>query len=205
MAIIHRSTLVPSKLEVASSWAGDQPWWPGGILSDGEKLGAYRFDDPAGRVGVEGIVVRVGGAIVQVLLTYRDAPLADAEHARLGTMEHSVLGTRYVYDGCADPVAVTALATAPQAREMVEDPSGPVERNPSVVLARSGGAVPVQPALAARDVVASADDTGTIITAPGLHLVLRRVLDPAEVVPDDVPALVGSWDGQSTPVLLAHG
>lgn len=205
MAIIHRSTLVPSKLQVASAWAGDQPWWPGGTLSDGEKLGAYRFDDPAGRVGIEGIVVRVGAAIVQVFLTYRDAPLVGAERALLGTMEHSVLGIRYVYDGCADPVAVAALASAAQAREMVEDPSGPVERDPSVVLARSGGTVPVPSTLAARDVVASADGTGTVVTAPGLHLVLRRVLDPAEAVPDDVPALVGSWDGQSTPVLLARG
>jgi hypothetical protein len=205
MAIIHRSTLTPSKLEVASTWASEQPWWPGGTLSDGDKLGAYRFDDPAGQVGIEGIVVGLGESIVQVLLTYRDAPLVGAEHALLGTMEHSVLGTRYVYDGCSDPVAITALADAEQAREMIEDPSGPVEREPSIRLVRNGGTVPVAPSLAVGDVVTAGDATGTAITAPGLHLVLRRVLDAAAAAPLDVPALLGTWSGQSSPVLLAHG
>ncbi len=42
-------------------------------------------------------------------LTYRAAPLDGAEHALLGTMEHSVLGTRWVYDGPHDPVYVGQL------------------------------------------------------------------------------------------------
>lgn len=42
-------------------------------------------------------------------LTYRGAPLPGAEPWLVGTMEHSVLGRRWVYDGCGDPVHVAAL------------------------------------------------------------------------------------------------
>ena len=34
----------------------------------------------------------------------------------IGTTEHSVLGKRWVYDGCADPVAVSAILTGDRHR-----------------------------------------------------------------------------------------
>ena len=45
-------------------------------------------------------------------MTYRPEPLADAEDALMGEMQHTVLGTRYVYDGCHDPVFVGELVRA---------------------------------------------------------------------------------------------
>jgi hypothetical protein len=73
-------------------------------------VGSYRFDDPDGRVGMESHLVTAGGALIQVPLTYRDQPLDGAEDALITEMQHSVLGTRWVYDGLRDPRFVLMLA-----------------------------------------------------------------------------------------------
>ncbi|WP_083450292.1 1,4-alpha-glucan branching protein GlgB [Luteipulveratus mongoliensis] len=110
MALIYPdSTVAPSKLELLTGWMGQQRWFMGqGRQPRLRRLSAYRFDDPAGEVGIETlIVVDEGGAfpvVYQVPVTYRAEPLAGAEGALVGTAEHSVLGTRYVYDACHDPV-----------------------------------------------------------------------------------------------------
>src|SRR5262249_5100908 len=51
-----------------------------------------------------------GDVLFQVPLTYRDEPLAGADDALITEMEHSVLGTRWVYDGLRDPRFVIMLA-----------------------------------------------------------------------------------------------
>lgn len=102
MAILHRATLTPSKPEIVASWLDRQPWGGSGEV---ETIGSYRFDDPEGQVGVEAILVRRDGAVLQVAMTYREAPLDDATAHLIGTLEHSVLGTRWVYDAAGDPVA----------------------------------------------------------------------------------------------------
>ena len=77
------------------------------------KLWSWRLDDPAGQVGIETLlVVDEGGdvpVVYQVPLTYRGAPLEDAQNALVGTMQHSVLGRRWVYDGPQDPVYAAQL------------------------------------------------------------------------------------------------
>jgi hypothetical protein len=75
-----------------------------------EVIGAYRFDDPDGRVGMETHLVTAGEALLQVPLTYRDEPLSGAEDALITEMQHSVLGPRWVYDGLRDPQFVLMLA-----------------------------------------------------------------------------------------------
>src|SRR5689334_22632669 len=104
MALIHRAQLIPTKLELLDTWVRSQRWWAWDN-AEIELVGAYRFDDPVVDVGIETHLVGIGGRhTVQVPLTYRGAPLADADSALLGTMQHSVLGQRWVYDACADPV-----------------------------------------------------------------------------------------------------
>ena len=96
MAILHRATLVPSKLELLEEWLPRQPWFTGSAAGL-ERVAGYRFDDPAGEVGIETLLVRApGGPLVQVPLTYRAAPLPDGARWLVGTLEHSVLGTRWV-------------------------------------------------------------------------------------------------------------
>src|SRR5690349_628864 len=73
-------------------------------------IGSYRFDDPDGRVGMETHLLVAGATWFQVPLTYRDEPLEGGEDALITEMEHSVLGTRWVYDGLRDPLFVVMLA-----------------------------------------------------------------------------------------------
>ena len=112
MAFVYQdATLEPGKLELLAAWLPSQPWFPGGSVE--RVAGAYRFDDPAGEVGLEGQLVRLDdGRVVHAPLSYRAAPLAGAEEFLVGTTEHSALGTRWVYDAVGDPVWAAALATA---------------------------------------------------------------------------------------------
>ena len=55
-------------------------------------------------------LVTAGAVLMQVPLTYRDEPLDGAEDALITEMQHSVLGTRWVYDGLRDPRFIVMLA-----------------------------------------------------------------------------------------------
>ena len=109
MAIFHRANITPTKTELIADWAPTRPWGPTGA-DPIEVIGSYRFDDPDGRVGMETHLLTAGAALLQVPLTYRDAPLDGAEDALITEMQHSVLGTRWVYDGLRDPRFVLMLA-----------------------------------------------------------------------------------------------
>jgi hypothetical protein len=119
VAEIHtQATLVPNKLELIRAWLPAQAWFTGDA-SDLAQVGQFRFVDPAGTVGIQVMLVTSGGILYQVPLTYRDAPLAGAAGALVGTMEHSVLGTRWTYDALADPVYQAELL-----RTIVEGDTG---------------------------------------------------------------------------------
>jgi hypothetical protein len=110
MAILHRATLTPTKPEVLGAWLPHQDWAPN--EGDLELVGAFRFDDPDGAVGLEVHLVRLGGTLLHVPLTYRGAPLEGSEPFLITTMEHSALGKRWVYDGLGDPAFLSTLAAA---------------------------------------------------------------------------------------------
>ncbi|HET6666851.1 MAG TPA: aminoglycoside phosphotransferase, partial [Intrasporangium sp.] len=118
MAIVHKgASIVPSKLELLTGWMPDQRWYAAkGRAPQLERVGGFRFEDPEGQVGVEVVLVADRAAsppvVYQVPLTYRGTPLEGAEHALIGTMDHSVLGARWVYDGPHDPVYVAGLVDA---------------------------------------------------------------------------------------------
>ncbi len=108
MALYHRAAITPTKPEVVAAFTADQPWC--GVHADEvEVIGAFRFDDPLGRVGMESFLAQAGGDLVFVPLTYRDEPSEAAADAFICTVEHTVLGTRWVYDGLGDPLYVTML------------------------------------------------------------------------------------------------
>lgn len=91
------ATLTPTKQELARKWLGHFT-----------ELGSYRMADPGGEVGIETLIGEdEDGRLVQLPVTYRDAEL-DAVHT-LDTIEHSVLGTRYVSNALGDPVAVSEI------------------------------------------------------------------------------------------------
>lgn len=114
MAVIHHTTLSPTKLELLAEWLPSRPWYQGATGTTGlAKAGGFRLDDPEGEVGIEFMVVTdaAGDEPVAYLvpLTYRGAPLKGAEDGLIGTCEHGVLGRRWIYDGAHDFVLVEQL------------------------------------------------------------------------------------------------
>jgi len=108
-AIVHpESVIKPTKLELAAAWLPKQPWFSG-TADDIAIPGRFRFTDPAGEVGIETLLVTSRGVTYQMPVTYRGAPLDGAESSLITTMDHSILGPRWVYDAPADPVYVAEV------------------------------------------------------------------------------------------------
>ncbi|MGG5258390.1 maltokinase N-terminal cap-like domain-containing protein [Phycicoccus avicenniae] len=122
MAEIHTgASLRPTKSELVDAWMGSQRWYAAkGRAPRVRRLASWRLDDPSGEVGIETMLVADESGdepvVYQVPLTYRGEPLASADHALVGTMEHSVLGKRWVYDAPHDPVYAERLLELVQGR-----------------------------------------------------------------------------------------
>ena len=135
VAEIHTTAnLRPTKIELVQGWMGEQRWYAAkGQQPRLRLLATWRLDDPAGEVGVETLVLADEAGpepvVYQVPLTYRGEPLGSADHALVGTMEHSVLGRRWVYDGPHDPVYAAQLLELVQGRVRAQSSkvSGSVE------------------------------------------------------------------------------
>ena len=108
MGRFHVATITPTKEALIADWLPRQEWGPSAD-ADLTFIGSYRFDDPDGDVGMETFLVESGETIYQVPLTYRDTPLASGP-GLITTVEHSALGTRWVYDGLRDERYVTMSA-----------------------------------------------------------------------------------------------
>jgi Maltokinase N-terminal cap domain len=192
MALIHMATVTPTKRELLAAWLPGRTWFPGGEF---EQLGAYRFDDPAGQVGVETLLLgTAAGPVLHVPLTYRAAPLPGAGAHLVGTTEHSVLGPRWVYDGCADPVwahtvAAAILTGGSSAAEEYPAGSGLPARTPTASAQGSGVPGTAVPPI---DAVSYADGTVATIAAGPLDLTLAHVVGPAVTAPY---TLAVSWSG----------
>ncbi|MFI7515136.1 hypothetical protein ACIBVK_16785 [Micromonospora echinofusca] len=206
MALLHRAEMHPTKFALLAAWLPGRPWYQGPAGADVERVASYRFDDPAGAVGVETLLVRAGdGPVHQVPLTYRGAPLDGGDDWLVGTTEHSVLGRRWVYDGCADPVyaatlAAAVLADAGQAEEFFEVDGRREHREPTMDIAGSGTrGVEVPPVGAVRRVV---EDDLTLIVTDSVELAVVRRPDGGTA--SDGAVLTGTWSDQSTPLPLAY-
>ncbi|QPP08597.1 1,4-alpha-glucan branching protein [Streptomyces bathyalis] len=184
MAIIHHTTVKPTKLELLTPWLPSRPWYRGGAGGPQfAKAGGFRLDDPRGEVGIEFMVAAdtSGSEPVNYLvpLTYRSAPLDGADHALIGTMEHGVLGQRWAYDGCHDPVMTAQLLALiegraePQAQSVSDTPDREVTRSFT-------GESPARTDITAVAATPSDDPECTEVPlADGRFLRLQRVLRPA--------------------------
>jgi hypothetical protein len=203
MALIHRATIRPTKAELLADWVPTQPWGEPEL----ELVGAYRFDDPDGQVGIETHVMSAAdGNLLHAPLTYRGAPLDGAEQFLVCTMEHSVLGRRWIYDAAGDPVyarvlASVLLAGVAQAEEMVEGADAP--REPSVRVAGSSSRSRAVPRVT--EVTASSDGSETVIdVSDALRIVVCRRLGRRATPTGRESTLTGTWSGVDAPVLLAY-
>ena len=202
MAILHSATITPTKAELISEWAPTQPWGPPADVPI-EVIGAFRFDDPEGRVGMETHLVVAGGALLHIPLTYRDAPLDGADDALIVEMQHSALGTRWVYDGLRDPrfvvmLAAVAMTGQGEALGMVvhEDRWYIV---PSKVRIQggnwTGSRVPVDGFETAHH-----DATDVVLRNDRIEVAVFRRPAPG---PRPAVGLTATWAGQPEPVVLA--
>jgi hypothetical protein len=195
MALVHRATVDPSKQELVEAWLPTRPWAQG--LEITKKLGEYRFDDPAGEVGVETIVFATGeGTSVQVPLTYRAAPLEGADDYLVGTSEHSVLGARWVYDGCADPVWAATLAGAiltggSQAQMYLEEDGRRIDIPPRITVQGSGTPDAEVPVITTVDSVRD-DGATTVVRAGDVEIVVARVVGAPIEADETLTGEIGS-------------
>ncbi|WP_030763295.1 1,4-alpha-glucan-branching protein [Streptomyces griseus] len=184
MAQIHHTTMRPTKLELLTAWLPTRAWYAGGERGpEPARAGGFRLDDPAGEVGVEFMAVTDGegpdAVAYLVPMTYRGEPLEGAEDALIGTSEHGVLGTRWIYDGAHDPVLVGESYALLAGRAVPQQQSVSDAADPTVAAALDPAAA-VAGAVAVLEVTDGADRTDVRVgtSADGAPLVLRfhRVL-----------------------------
>jgi hypothetical protein len=204
MALVHRATLDPSKQQLLEAWLPSRSWAPG--AASVEKVAEYRFDDPAFEVGVETILWRNDdGSVLQVPFTYRAAPLAGAEEFLVGTAHHTVLGPRWVYDGCGDPVWAATLATAvltggTQAQMYFEEADGRRIDIPARMQVRGSGSPDASvPAITS---VESVRDEGPVVTVTAGPVTISFARVVGTPVSGDA-TLTGSVGDQDLGVLAA--
>ena len=197
IAEIHDAVLTPGKMDLLGLWLPTQSWFGS---EPPQELARCRFVDPDGEVGIEMYLVRAGDRIYHVPLTYRGAPLDRAEAFLVGTTEHSVLGTRYVYDAVGDPVYALELA-----RTIVDadHESGQSRGAPTLHVLGSGASSlgQVQPG------PTSGDRIMLIGTSCSYELEIIREVAPTMPGDGALGTLVGRWEGSGGDAVLAvlHG
>ncbi|MEM8706878.1 MAG: hypothetical protein AAGE98_10510 [Actinomycetota bacterium] len=203
MAILHQATLTPSKPELITAYlptVAEFEISPGPI----DHLGSYRFDDPDGLVGIECHLVRVpDGRTIHLPLTYRNDPVPDAEHWKVGTLEHSVLGTRHVYDAVGDPVYVAELVRViatggTQSPLIVHLPDGATLERDNVVFVKGSGSATAGPEVAVGR--ASREGTMTAISLGQASVMVRHAPRSGG---GTGAYLAGTWPGSDRPSVLA--
>jgi Maltokinase N-terminal cap domain len=212
MAIVHNTTMSPTKMELLTAWLPAQPWFPGsGREPELAKVGGFRLDDPTGEVGIEFMLVADGPVVYQVPMTYHGRELPGADGRLIGTSEHGVLGRRWIYDGIRDPVLVAQLVAFFQ---------GDVEAQAQSISSTPEPTVTVEPTVAGplaviSSVVTDDDPSGTHLLvdtaspdglpAGELAIRIRRILRPDAGETGD-PCLSATWrqpDGSHTRGTLA--
>ena len=192
MAVIHKTTMTPTKLELLTPWLPLQPWYLGaGGAPELSRVGGFRLDDPQGEVGIEFMVVRDDSGERPVWyhlpLSYRADPLTGAEQALVGTSEHGVLGQRWVYDGAHDPVLVAQLLALLQGRAEPQMQSVSDTADPSVTVQVAD----VPDAVGTVSVTNGPD--GTRLVVGEVTLDVTRVLEPAGQAPDAQAHVTATW------------
>lgn len=204
MGLVYATAvIVPGKQELLEAWLPSRSWAIG--VGSVTKVGEYRFDDPDGEVGVETILWATDdGRVVQVPYTYRAAPLEGGDEFLIGTAEHTVLGPRWVYDGCGDPVWASSVAAAivtggTQAQMVIERDGQTIDVPPRVPVHGSGAPGAEIPAIASVESVSDDGSVTTVVAGPVTIWLARVVGTP---LPGEA-TLTGTTGGQDLGVLVS--
>lgn len=194
MAMIYNTTLRPSKLEMLAEWLPSQEWFHSDV-SQLESLGAYRFDDPAGEVGMEGHILTAGDdTVYHVPLSYRGSSFEGGDAYLLGTVDHGVLGRRWFFDAAGDPVYRNVLTDT-----IVEG------KREALEFESDGPDAPVTP----REIMTKVWGTGSAGSTLGVAKpanakleIVRELTEPALGSPSNW-VLRGVWPAATTPAVFA--
>jgi hypothetical protein len=182
------------------AWLPTRSWYDG--HEDRKPVGSFRFDDPAGEVGIEFFLLGgTDGPTLLIPMTYRAGPLDGAEEHLIGTTDHSVLGPRWVYDACGDPVGMSALVSAiltggHEADLRMARDGVVVRLDPTCRVAGSG--TDAEEVTVDAVTVADAGDP-TVVHADDRELVVARILGPGVTGSE---TLTATW-GDGEPVVVA--
>lgn len=202
MAIFQVATNDPPKSEIISDWIGSQPW--AAAAGDSiEVVGSFHLEDPEGQVGMQVHIVASAGLLFQVPLTYRDQRLPRMEEAYICAMEHSVLGTRHVYDGLGDDrflptVAGVAACGYGQTLGFAEV-EGRWNAWPESTRVHGFGAVSGRVLVDCLERVET-ESTDVVVRNEQLELTVFRTLTDR---PFPELGMAATWPAQSDPVVLA--
>jgi hypothetical protein len=221
MAVIHRTTLTPGKLELLAGWLPAQPWYAGSEQQPAlTRAGGFRLDDPAGEVGIDFMVVTDSSGdrpfTYHVPLSYRGAPLDGADDALIGTAEHGVLGARWIYDGPNDPLLAGQLLALLQGE--AEAQAQRVSNTPDRTVSSHFAGPPVSASLSPMTVTSGPDGTDIVVDHAGaadltgrslrdLTIRVMRVLKPIEDEPHSPGYVTATWrapDGAEVRGLIAE-
>lgn len=199
MSVIHRTTMAPTKAELLTAWLPGRPWYRGAGTPRLERAGGFRLDDPAGEVGIEFAVHEdADGTVYHHPMTYRGAPLEHAEEALIGTSEHGVLGTRWIYDATRDPVAVGQIVALLRGRAVPQAQSRSDTPDTSVVASYGG---PLPGGVTGRPSVVDGE-RWTDVLLDGVTLRVLRVLEEApegETARVLTAGVTAGWTGGDEP------
>ena len=132
--------------------------------------------------------------LFQVLLTYRDEPVAGADDALIVENAHSVLGTRWVYDALRDPQFVVMLAAVAMTGQ-----------GEALGMAKQDGAGTLP-----RATSASMEAAGPGVGHPSMSSTLRNDRFELTVFRRPLPGhrptigLTAAWGERPSPVVLAE-
>lgn len=192
MAIIYDAVLNPTKEHLLNDWVRRQPWFASTGADQIKHMGAYRFDDPDGEVGMETHILKdVLGNLYQVPLTYRPEPVEELQHALITEMEHSILGRRWIYDASHDPVYLRTLARVlrgeqDQADEFMEkeEPGAEIEKTFIVEVEKS--------------------PAGSKLSGDDLGFLANCIDHTPNPTPGGVPGLIGHFPNSSQRYVLVR-
>ena len=179
MGIVHHTaTLSPTKQELVEAWLPEPAVGRG---TTGRRQGR---GIPPRRRGGRGRrrdhpLAYHDGTVEQTAADLPLRPVDGAEAHLVGTTDHSVLGTRWVYDGCADPVwastLVAAILTGGRQSQMFIEQDGQRVDVPPRMQVRGSGSDGSAPQVTSIDSVAD-DGATTVVTAADLELAVARVV-----------------------------
>jgi len=202
VALYHDATVTPSKADLLKQWVPTQPWCLGTDAAI-EVIGAFRFDDPDGQVGIETHIVKCGDTVLHVPFTYRNEPVEGGD-GLITEMHHTALGTRWVYDGLADSrylvmLAGVAMTGQGEALGMVQY-DGKWFIAPATVRIAGGSWAGERVSVDDFQLVSS-DPAACVFQNDQFEMTVYR---QPKIGPQPILGLTATWQGGAGPVVLAH-